>query len=309
MDQYILDSANSITIAPNWGCNMFSWVMGGKELIFCPPDLPRTAQKITGGGNPILFPSIGRTWDRSSGEPIPGNYRVYGIDKTFYMPSHGVLFMCELTKSDEQAGPDQLKVTYQTRIPQKVQDENYPFDLGFTQSYTLERGSVLLEAEITNYGPVPAPCAFGYHPYFAISNPQREGISVSLPAARKLELTPDTVMLTGESQPTDGEYDLLDGIYYDWAFDEPTGTRMSIIDRRAGHAIHVDSDPKCELFVLYSPGLSDFVCIEPWTRGLGAYEQLKNPGWESGEVIPVIDSKESVKYMARFSVEDIGAVD
>ena len=53
--------------------------------MYCPEDLPGSAQKITGGGNPLLFPSVGRTWDHSSGVPVVGTYRIYGLDKTYFM--------------------------------------------------------------------------------------------------------------------------------------------------------------------------------------------------------------------------------
>lgn len=304
--QYILNDSNSISIAPAWGCNLFSWIVDGKELMYCPPDLPETARKITGGGNPILFPSVGRTWDLSSGEPVPGRYRIYGDDKAYFMPSHGILFLSEFRKVRESQTAERVAVVYETRVSEKIREENYRFDLSFAQSYTLRPGSVELESVITNHDRKPAPCAFGYHPYFAISNPQREGITVRLPVTRELLMTPDTILPTGESQPSEGVFNLLDGIYYDRVFAEPTGTRMSLVDRRAGHTVNVDFDEKCELFLIYSPGESDFVCIEPWTRGLGVYGHLNEPGWEDGRLIPVLQPGETVRYGARFGVSGAG---
>ena len=187
---YKLDNSNSISLAPGWGCNMFSWVVEGRELIYCPPDLPATARKITGGGVPILFPSVGRTWDLSSAEPVPGKYRVYGDDRTYFMPSHGVGFLSEFRKVHEKRDGDSVQAVYQTRVPEKARRENYPFDLGLTQSFTLRPGSVELEAVIADHGDRPAPCAFGYHPYFAISNPQREGVAVRLPVTGRLDADP-----------------------------------------------------------------------------------------------------------------------
>jgi aldose 1-epimerase len=271
-------------------------------MMYCPKDLPRTAKKITGGGNPLLFPSVGRTWDHSSGEPVPGVYRIFGHDKPYFMPSHGVLFLSEFRKVDEKIASDSVTAVYQTRISEKVREENYPFDLGFTQQFILRTGSVELQSTIVNYDSIPAPCAVGYHPYFAISNPEREGVTARLPVARRLLTTHDTILLTGESEPTDGIFDLQPNIYYDQAYGEPTGTRMSLVDRRAGHTVHVDFDNNCELFFLYSPDGSDFVCIEPWTRGLGAFESLKDPGWESGKLIPVLQPGETIEFKATFGV-------
>jgi galactose mutarotase-like enzyme len=301
-DIYELNDECSISIAPNWGCNLFSWRVRGSELMYCPEDVPAKATKITGGGNPTLFPSVGRTWDHSSGEPVRGNYRIHGFDKSFFMPSHGIVFMSDFSKVNEERADDAITVSYQLGIPQTVHDENYPFNLGLIQRFTLRPESVELEATITNNGDVPAPCAFGYHPYFRISNSQREGVQVRLPVQKRLLLTPKTVMLTGETQPTDGIVDLKAGIYYDSAYGEPVGVRMTLIDSKVGRSIHVDFDEKCELFFLYSPDDSEFVCIEPWSRGLGAYEHLKEPGWEDGSLIPIINPGEQVNYRAFFSI-------
>lgn len=301
-DTYELNNDTSFSIAPAWGCNLISWSVGGVEMMYCPEDLPRTAQKITGGGNPLLFPSVGRTWDHSSGNPVAGTYRIFGHDKPYFMPSHGVLFMSEFCKVDEQIASDSITAAYETRISDNIREENYPFDLGMTQRFTLKASSIELESTIINHGDAPAPCAFGYHPYFGISNSERQGVTVRMPVARRLLTTSDTILLTGESEPTDGVFDLQPDIYYDHAYGEPTGSRMTLTDRSAGHTIKVDFDEKSEIFFLYSPDGSDFVCIEPWTRGLGAYESLKDPNWTDGKLIPVLQPGETMVFKATFSV-------
>ena len=301
-ETYQIDDGCSFSIAPSWGCNIFSWKVDGTEIMFCPNDYPEAAFKITGGGNPTLFPSVGRTWDRSSGEPVLGNYRIYGLDKTYYMPPHGILFLCNWKKVEESRTEDSVTVAYELIIPDEVKAKNFPFDLGFTQRYILSREGIKLEATVTNNGSVPAPAAFGYHPYFRISNPEREGIETRLPVTRHLMVTKDTVLPTGEYEPTDGVIKLQPGVNYDEPFDSHIGRRMSLIDRKAGHTINVDFDEKCELFLMWSPAGSDFVCIEPWTRGLGAYEHLKEPGWENGELIPVLQPGEITHYEMAFSV-------
>jgi galactose mutarotase-like enzyme len=301
-DTYTLSNDTSFSIAPGWGCNLFSWKVGGIELMYCPEDLPQTAQKITGGGNPLLFPSVGRTWDHSSGKPVAGIYRIFGHDKPYFMPSHGVLFMSEFRKVDERTASDSITAAYETRISEQIREKNYPFDLSLTQSFTLKATSIELESTIINHGDVPAPCAFGYHPYFAISNPERKGVTARIPVAKCLLTTPDTILLTGESEPTEGIFDLQPDIYYDHAYGEPVGSRMALIDRNAGRTINVDFDKKSELFFLYSPDGSDFVCIEPWTRGLGAYESLKEPNWTNGKLIPVLQPGEAMEFKATFSV-------
>lgn len=302
IDTYKLDNGASCKIAAGWGCNLFSWKVDGKELMYCPEDLPSTAEKITGGGNPILFPSVGRTWDRSSRKPVPGLYRISGSDETYFMPSHGIVFQSKFVKTGESRSADRLIADYELIVPEKVRAENFPFDLKFIQRFTLTPTTIELRGTITNTGDSMAPAAFGYHPYFRISDAGREGVEARLPVSKRLLLTQDTVLPTGESEEADGVIDLNPDIYYDHAFCGRTGRRMSLIDRKAERAIHVDCDETFEMFVLYAPDGAEFVCIEPWTRGLGAYEHLRNPGWENGEVIPVLRPGEVRTHAVTFSV-------
>jgi galactose mutarotase-like enzyme len=306
IDRYELNSGTSCAVCPDWGCNLFSWTVNGVELIYCPEDYPEAAWKITGGGTPILFPSVGRTWDFSTGTPVQGIYRIYPSDKTWFMPSHGILYNCSFNKVVEACGSDRITVIYELDVPDKVRLDNYPFNIGFIQRFTLTAGAIELETTITNNDGKPAPAAFGYHPYFRISNSQREGVKVSLPVTKFLETTQDTVLLTGKSEDASGDIDLQPDVYYDHTFAGATNTRMSLIDEKAGHAIHVDYDEKFELFLVYTPDGSDFVCIEPWTKGLGAYMNLKDPGWESSGLIPVVAPGASVSYKATFSVTGFG---
>jgi len=305
IDTYKLSNDCSFSIAPGWGCNMFSWIAGGEELMYCPEDYPAAAWKITGGGNPLLFPAIGRTYDTSGPEPVQGVYRIYGLEKIFDMPSHGVLYWSKFTKASEERSEGRISVLYEATIPEKIREESYPFDLSYAQRYTLTESAVELEAIITNRGDSPAPAAFGYHPYFRVSNSRREGIEVDLPVDKEILLTSDTILPTGETIPAEGHIEMKPDIYYDAAYTGASGGRMTLIDRNAKRAIHVDCDDALELYVLYTPDGPDFVCIEPWTRGLGAFGDLNGPGWESGNAIPVVRPRETVRYAAKFSVEQL----
>lgn len=282
---------------------MCSWIVEGDELMYCPKDYPEAAFKITGGGNPILFPSVGRTWDRSGPEPVPERYVIEGDDSVYRMPSHGIVFQSKWSRIEQEVTSEKVTALYELHVPDAVREECYPFDVSLRQQFVLRRDCVELKAEITNVGSVPAPVAFGYHPYFRISNPSREGVEVRLPITKEVILTKDTILPTGDVQPADGCIRLQPDVYYDASYEGITDRRMSLIDRNAGRIIHVEFDSNCEGVVLYSPDGSEFICIEPWTRGLGAYERLRNPGWETGEYIPVLQPGQQMHFRSRFSVE------
>lgn len=304
MDRLELANGVSCSIAVEWGCNIVSWIVGGRELVYCPPELPAQATKITGGGCPLLFPSVGRTWNRSVTPPVPGDYRIYGrSDKTYFMPSHGIIYHSKFVKIEHETCADKSSALYRLEIPPEVTERNYPFDVSLTQRFVLTPNTIDLETVITNNGSDPAPAAFGHHPYFRVSNRAREGVEVRLPVTKELTLDPDLVLPDGGSNPADGLLSLQAGVYYDNVFAGVTGRRMTLSDARAGHTIWVDYDDNFELLVVYAPDDSEFVCIEPWTRGLGAYGELWKPGWENGELIPVLKPGETKTLRASFGVE------
>ncbi len=303
MDTYRLNDGTSFSIAPGWGCNITSWRVDGVELMYYPEGFAETAERITGAGNPILFPSVGRTWDRSVAPPIRGDYSVYGSDKKYFMPNHGTVFFCDFRKVSEEKGEDRITATYELVVPEKVREENYPFDVGMVHSFLLTPTTVELKATLTNNGDSPAPVAFGWHPYFQISSAEREGVEVRVPCAKEVVLEEVTNLPTGEYVDTDGIIPLKPDVFYDNAFGFTNGSRMSLIDRKAGHTVHVDFGDWAKLFLVYTPVGTDFVCIEPWTKGIGEFESLKNAGWEKTDSILVLQPGESVTYDAVFSVE------
>jgi galactose mutarotase-like enzyme len=303
MDRLELSNGTSCSIAVEWGCNITSWIVEGNELVYCPAELPAQATKITGGGCPLLFPSVGRTWDRTVRPPVQGRYRIAGSDKTYLMPSHGIIYGSRFVKVEEELCGDVSSALYRLEIPPEVIERNYPFDVAFSQRFTLTPNAIELETTIINSGSGPAPAAFGHHPYFRVSNPAREGVEVRLPVTKELTLDPEVTLPDGGTKPADGVLKLQAGVYYDNVFSGVTGRRMSLIDSRAQRRIAVEYDDSFEMLVVYAPDDSDFVCIEPWTRGLGAFGELDKPGWESGELIPVLKPGEAKTLRASFGVE------
>lgn len=302
IDHYELPNGTSCSIAVDWGCNIMSWIVDGSELMYCPPELPSQATKITGGGSPLLFPAVGRTWDLSVTPPVRGYYRVAGSDKSYFMRSHGIIYRSKFVKVEEEQGGDAISVLYRLEIPPEVFEENYPFDVAFSQRFTLTPNTIELETIVTNNGSGPAPVAFGHHPYFRISSPTREGVEVRLPATTWLKTDLDLVLFTGETEPSNGIIKLQADREYDDVYAGLTGNRMELIDPNAGRTTWVDFDDNFEHLTIYSPSGTEFVCIEPWTRGMGAFDELKKPGWESGKAIPVLKPGETKVLNATYGV-------
>ncbi len=294
---------SSMRIAQGLGCNLFDWRVDGRPLLYTPPGFLETEWDFPLGGNPILIPSVGRTWDRTGTEPIAERYTIAGDDKVYTMPCHGVGLISDWRKIGENVGESEAVVSYEMRIPEAVRQAHYPFDISLVVTFTLRDRELLVDAVVTNQDTRIAPFAYGYHPFFAIGDTKRRGLSVHMPIENKLELFPGLLIPTGKQLPCDPVMKMEPGVEYDGGYVVSTGTRASIIDESNGLKIHVDVDDTFELFVVYSSSTGEFVCLEPWIRGLGEFENLSKPGWETAGNLLLLDPGESRKIRVKYSVE------
>lgn len=59
----------------------------------------------------------------------------------------------------------------------------YPFAIDLDLRFTLDRGGLRLAATMHNMGDRPAPCFFGWHPYFRVADGRVDEWSLEIPAA------------------------------------------------------------------------------------------------------------------------------
>jgi galactose mutarotase-like enzyme len=131
------------------------------------------------GGNPILFPFNGRTYDRGE----LGFWRAEdGVRRP--MPMHGIARQgnFRVKRLDERGFSAVL-------VPGDEAKAAYPFDYEFVVSYRFEANAVYVELELTNLGQAPIPWSAGHHFYFNL--PWTEGLTrkdyiLEVPAARTL---------------------------------------------------------------------------------------------------------------------------
>ena len=296
-DVHELSYGARVSIAPELGCNLFSWVVGGRELLFRPEGFGEKA-----GGNPILYPAVGRTWAKGrDGKPEADKYRVHGKSGEYRMPCHGVAAQGRWDKLAERRGDGSVQVEYAFSLSAAARAANYPFDLAFSLRYTLEAAAVGIEASFRNDGGGPAPFAFGCHPYFRVAD--RDAAKVRLPCAKRVLLDPELLIPVGEEALASPLLEFERGRTYDLAFGGMTGRRASVLEAAPGMDIHVDFDGNIEMFVVYSGAGSSCVCLEPWTKGLGAYGKLENEGWAESGTIPVLRPRETKTISFKYSIE------
>ena len=197
IDRFTVGGAE-FAIARELGCNLFSWVVDGREVFHPPAGFPERGLPYA-GGNPLLFPAVGRTWDRSVQPPAADAYRLAGHERPLTMPTHGFLDRCRIGPPQVDRSADYVTLTYAVVVPEALARASYPWPVALHLVLTLTARRVEIELHLRNLGGTPAPYAFGAHPYLAISEPGRDGVSLALPASRSVELDPELLVPSGST--------------------------------------------------------------------------------------------------------------
>ncbi len=307
-----LDEKNIIFVAPAMGCNVFSWISEGKEVFFIPDDFFQMGDPLR-GGNPVLFPSVGRTWKQVPGkEPAAEKYGIRASRKSYTMPCHGIASQGTWTKvsggvlnrdfSANTAESASVSTAYEFTPNPEAVEKHYPFSVSLTLAYVLCRRSLTIYAVMRNTGDRPAPAAFGLHPYFRIED--KAETVINLPCKYRVMLHPELLIPDGRKQHLEGPIRLDPEKTYDMAFGGIKGENATIRDGRTGRNIHIRYNNAVSMFVLYSGKDTSFLCLEPWTSGLGGYASLSEKGWETRAEVPVIPQHEEKVFTAVYRISE-----
>lgn len=75
----------------------------------------------------------------------------------------------------------------------------YPFAIDVSISYTLDEAGLTLSARMRNVGDRAAPCFFGWHPYFRVSDGAVDGWELQIPASLLIRTDQDFIPLPGDA--------------------------------------------------------------------------------------------------------------
>ncbi len=300
IETYHLKPNTTFKILPEFGCNVFHWSVGSEPVLYAPEDFSTGSVRYFDGGNPILFPAVGRTWDRSEKPPVQDRYRLWGHSQGLEMPIHGIVPFGRWQKTCEDKQQDHVRLEYQFSAPPEVLKKYYPFEVGFGLRYTLKANSMAMEGTFENKGKSPVPFAFGVHPYFYVDD--RTQIQIHLPCRQKMVLDPELLIPTGLEPFTTPDFALEADKAYDMGFSGLYEKRVTLKNRSTGRTVAVEFDSNIETFVLYSAPGRKFICAEPWTRGLGGFETLHRPEWSKEQNFNLLLPGERKNIKIEFSV-------
>ena len=302
IDRFTVGGAE-FAIARELGCNLFSWVVDGREVFHRPAGFPERGLPYE-GGNPLLFPAVGRTWDRSVEPPAADAYRLAGHERPLTMPVHGFLDRCRIGSPQVDRSAEYVTLIYAVEVPEALARESYPWPVAVRLELSLTARRVEIELCVRNLGGTPAPYAFGAHPYLAISDPGRDGVSLALPASRTVELDPELLVPSGATPALAEPFRLDPDTSYDHVFTDLSGADAVLTDRGAGRRIAVGYDGSITHLVIYAPRAAPFVCVEPWTAGLDGFSRLIAPAWRDAPPLPLLAAGAEARITVSVSVTE-----
>jgi galactose mutarotase-like enzyme len=155
--------ASSFLALPEKGARLMNWnvTLGDgsvRDILYWPEVENLDNIASVRGGNPILFPFNGRSYDR-------GEIHHWRADDGVRrpMPMHGLARQGQfsITRLDEGGFSAQF-------MPDEAAKAAYPYDYEFVVSYRFDPVALFVELQLTNHGPTPIPWSAGHHFYFTL---------------------------------------------------------------------------------------------------------------------------------------------
>lgn len=213
------------------------------------------------GGNPILFPFSGRTFDEGE---IQRWRDPRGVVRP--MPMHGFARngTFRLTEISETGFDAVLE-------PDDAAREAYPFEYEFKVCYRFGALSLACEFVLTNHGSEPLPWSAGHHFYFSV--PWNEGLSrgdyrIRLSTGRVMRQDATGALVAAPALPAElslAEPALIDALHLN--LKSPTCT-FGNADRTEAVSVTLGTSrvpPAEAAFVTWTEREdSPFYCVEPW---------------------------------------------
>jgi galactose mutarotase-like enzyme len=258
---------NSTFLAlPEKGARLMNWniTLGDgsvRDVLYWPEDADFNEIAKVRGGNPILFPFNGRTFDHGDIFFWRG---ADGVRRP--MPIHGIARQgaFALVHADPRGFVAQF-------VPGDEARTCFPFKYDFVVTYRFEPFGFTCEFALTNLGTEPLPWSAGHHFYFTV--PWTEGTTrsdyiIRLPAGKRMRQDSTGALVAGPQLSTDenlGNPALIDTFHTALKGNEAVfgekGRPGDVIVRLGADKV----PPPDALFVTWTLAEeSPFYCVEPW---------------------------------------------
>jgi len=180
------------------GAALLSFELPFKGVMHDLADGHRDAAEIVsrpGSRFAIMVPFAGRIADARytfDGQPQDLQPGIVGAERA---SRHGFVRDADFDIAALDADDDAARVTLSTSAirPQP----GYPHAIDLSVIFTLDTGGITLEARMRNVGDSAAPCFFGWHPYFRLTDGLVDGWQLQIPAQTLIRTDADLIALPG----------------------------------------------------------------------------------------------------------------
>ncbi len=266
---------------PEKGARLMNWNVtlsdgSVRDVIHWPEDANFDDFAKVRGGNPILFPFSGRSFDEGE---IHWWRAPDGVRRP--MPMHGFARQGEFVLQQADARGFTARFA-----PGDEARACYPFEYDFDVTYRFESGALACELALANRGPAPLPWSAGHHFYFRVpwaEGSRRGDFLIRIPAARRLRQDGSGAMVAGPALALEENLanpSLIDTHHAQLRSAEAIfgerGKPGDIVVRNGADPV---PPPDAEFVTWTAADDSPFYCVEPWMGPPNAYGNQAGVHW------------------------------
>lgn len=271
--------ASTFTISPEAGCRLMQWKLSSiqqeRDILYWPKNVSGPLSE-TRGGNPILFPFCGRSFNKG----LIGFWNA-GTKGIRPMPLHG--FANRETFTLNEKGSNFIECTL---IPSPEAHNAYPFAYRFTVRYEFEELGFSVSLSLTNDDHEAIPWCAGHHFYFNLpwhAGATRQDYQLHMEARKSAYQAPDGKLVASRERNTLhrlGDPALIDRIHWELRHNPIAFGPMSGEEDVFIHIGEQERPSSTATIVTWSESPdAPYYCIEPWMGPPNAPEHGKGLHW------------------------------
>jgi aldose 1-epimerase len=292
-------------LAPEFGANLYSLRVGGRELLRQPPRLADLAGFWYGLA--LLYPTPNRVRDA----------RLSFEGRTFTFPAndgtrflHG--FACEvpwMSRGPRHEDGSSSAVTWLDWDASQPRFASFPICHRLTVAWRLDAAGLRCDFGVENRDRARLPFGFGLHPWFTVLGDRAQTF---LTVAAQAHMEARDLLPTGRLEGLDGSpFDLrrprplsdldLDDVYWGVRGEQPSGFEA----RDAGLAVTLTASPEFTHMTVYAAPDRDAFCMESQTCSTDAHN-LHAQGHEREAHLLVAESGQTLGGWVRIAPRALG---
>ena len=279
LQEFVVGSSRFL-MAPETGFRLMQWNLqtatGTRRILHWPEDTGDLPVANVRGGNPILFPFSGRTFNKG----VENTWRAPD-GKKLPMPRHGFARNGRFAVSR----PSEHEIIGKL-LPGEADAEAFPFDYSFTVRYRFQELALQVDLCLENTGPDPVPWSAGHHFYFTLpwhAGARRQDYRLAMEARKCAYHGPDGKLVMDRDR--EACHDLSDTKLQDRIHWQLRHNRVSFGPKGGEEDVHliIGGDPvpqKNFALVTWSESeTAPYYCVEPWMGPPNAAEHGKGLHW------------------------------